>query len=94
MRFEWDPEKARTNLVKHGISFEIATLVWADEGVELLPDNVYDGEERWLAIGRVDMFTGLVVVHVQPDEETIRIISARRATPRERREHDEPIFQP
>jgi uncharacterized protein (DUF4415 family)/uncharacterized DUF497 family protein len=49
--FDWDPEKARRNRAKHGITFEVATRVWDDPLQVVLPDRSGSGEERWLAIG-------------------------------------------
>jgi hypothetical protein len=92
MMFEWDAEKARANLAKHGVSFELAARVWDDPLIDIRLESVVDGEERWLAIGVVRSATILAVVHVIPDaldEERIRIVSARRATPRERRRHEQ-----
>jgi uncharacterized protein len=90
MLFEWDAEKNRTNQTKHsGVDFETASRVFADPHLILRKDRVIDGEQRWHAIGGV-LRAVLLVVHVylieEPNgEETIRIISAREANPRERR---------
>jgi uncharacterized DUF497 family protein len=91
-RFEWDPEKARINLRKHRVSFELATRVFADPLRLTDLDQIVEGEIRWKAIGSVEHITVLVVVHTFPDpndEEAIRIISARRATRWERRRYEE-----
>ena len=90
MPFEWDAEKNRSNQEKHsGIDFEAASRVFADPSLVLRKDRVIDGEQRWHAIGAVRTAV-LLVVHAYIDEdpngeETIRIISAREADPRERR---------
>ena len=92
MRFEWDPTKARSNLAKHGVAFEDATLVWDDPLHTIHFDRIEDGEVRWWAIGEVRPATTLIVLHVQPDpadDQLVRIIGARRATPRERRRYEE-----
>jgi len=92
--FEWDPAKAIVNLAKHGVSFELACEVWEDPLYALVPDRIENGEQRWHAIGLVGAVTILVVVHVYPDpdsEERIRIISARKATTRERRRYEQEI---
>ena len=92
MRFEWDAAKARANLAKHRVSFELATRVWDDPLYEITFDGIVDGEERWIAIGVVRGTTILVVVHTNPDPEDdqrVRIVSARRATSRERRDHEQ-----
>lgn len=90
MRFEWDEHKDRLNRKKHGgIGFELAARVFADSYLMLRKDRVVEGEQRWHAIGAVQRAVLLVVhVYVQENhdgEETIRIISAREADPRERR---------
>lgn len=88
MRFTWDEEKNASNLAKHGVSFERATLVFDDpRAISLLDD--YDLEERWLTIGLVNGVVVVVVVHTvqephNENDEEIRIISARKATRRER----------
>ena len=90
-RFVWDPEKGRRNLAKHGVAFEDAVLVFADPLHIVLEDRVQDGEERWHAIGRARGVILLLVVHTYPDagrEEVIRIISARKATPNERKRYE------
>ena len=92
INFEWDPAKARANLAKHGVPFEIAQEVWADPLHIILPDRVEEGEQRWHAVGIVGPVAILVVVHtypVAPDETRIRIIGARKATRHERRRYEE-----
>ena len=87
MRIEWDPAKSEGNKAKHGIEFERAQLVFDDPLCVTFPGRVVDGEERWHAIGLIAKIVIVVVVHTyhtEGDEEVIRIISARRATRRER----------
>ncbi|MFI4973162.1 MAG: BrnT family toxin [Caulobacterales bacterium] len=67
MKFEWDREKARTNLAKHGVSFDLAREVWEDPLHVLVPDRIEGGEHRWHAIGPVGSVVILVVVHTYPD---------------------------
>jgi hypothetical protein len=91
MIFEWDDAKARTNLVKHGISFEAAKRVWDDPLFEIY-HHVENGEDRYLAIGMVLGATILAVAHVyrgDDEEQVVRIISARRATPHERKTYEQ-----
>ena len=92
LRFEWDPAKARTNLRKHGVSFETAALVFADPFAVFDQDRIEAGELRWVAIGSVEGFRVLAVAHVvrvQDGEEVIRIISARKADRKEKRRYEE-----
>ncbi len=84
-RFEWDFEKAKTNFAKHGVAFEDAALVWDDPLHLLRFDRVEGGEDRWHALGKAAGIVLLLVVHTYPgDDETVRIVSARRATKGER----------
>lgn len=88
MKFAWDTAKARENLAKHDISFEEARAVFRDPPSFTFEDMDHSvGEHRYLTVGRASDGTLLVVAHTD-DGETIRIISARRATPRERRRHE------
>ena len=92
MLFEWDEAKARTNLSKHGVSFDLAKRVWNDPLHVVVPDRFEDGQQRWHAIGVVGAVTVLVVVHVYlvgGGEEAIRIIGARKATRHERRRYEQ-----
>jgi uncharacterized protein len=90
MRFEWDEVKNRHNLKKHKVSFETARLVFDDPYARSLQDRIVGGEERWQTLG---MIRGLIVVvaHTYREEGAelvIRIISARKATPAERRSYE------
>ncbi len=85
IRFEWDSAKASANLKKHRVSFEEAQSVFYDEfAVQFFDDNHSSDEERFLLLG---MSTGarlLLVCHCEREAgDTIRIISARKATKRE-----------
>jgi hypothetical protein len=87
MVFAWDETKNRINRRKHGVSFETAVRIFEDPSVVSYRDRVVDEEERWHAIGCAGGFAILLVVHTseeQHGEEQIRIISARKASPRER----------
>ncbi len=91
MRFEWDSRKDARNRVKHGIRFETARLVFDDPFAVSVSDHVVEGEERWQTLGMVGGVV-LLVAHTSlatDGEEAIRIISARKATPRERRIYEE-----
>jgi uncharacterized DUF497 family protein len=90
--FEWDQNKTRLNKSKHGLSFELASRVWDDPWHVILPENTYGGEERWLAIGSIGGITVIVVVHtyrLKHRGEVVRIISARKATPNERKLYEQ-----
>ena len=94
MRVRWDDAKNEANRVKHGIEFETAQLVFDDPFCITFVERVTDGEQRWHAIGSVEKIIVLVVVHTHREEnseEVIRIISARRATRKERRLYDQTI---
>ncbi|MER8629199.1 BrnT family toxin [Mesorhizobium opportunistum] len=92
MQFEWDFEKARRNLAKHGIAFDLAQKVFDDPLHLIVPDRFEDGEQRWHAIGAIGAVVVMLVVHTYPDredEERIRIVGARKATPHERRRYEQ-----
>ena len=87
MVFAWDENKNRINQRKHGVSFETATLIFEDPNMVSYPDGVVDDEERWHTIGWAGGIALLLVVHTSEEEhgeEEIRIISARKASLRER----------
>jgi uncharacterized protein len=87
-RFVWDSEKASSNVVKHGVTFEVACQVFFDRFIRI-EDASVDEENRDAAIGMTDDWMLLLVVHIQSDGETIRIISARQATASERRSYED-----
>lgn len=92
MRFTWDKRKNRQNRSKHKISFELAQEVFLDPFCLTIVDRGIEDEQRFWAVGRVESLLILLVVHtVHADEgeEVIRILSARKATPRERRLYEE-----
>lgn len=91
MLFEWDEAKSRANLAKHGLDFRAAMLVFDDPAALTMPNDVVDGEQRWLTMGLVRGVQIVVVVHTdrtRGSDVVTRIISARRATPGERRAYD------
>ena len=89
--FSWDDGKERENLRKHGISFEEATTVFADESARLKHDPDHSQQEdRFLLLGFSAKLRILVVVHAYRQDETeIRMISARKATRNERKQYGE-----
>jgi len=88
MRFEWDANKAASNLTKHRVSFDEAVTVFYDPLAATFadPDHSQD-ESRFVTVGRSAQGRLLVVCHVERGA-AIRLITARRATPRERKRHE------
>lgn len=92
MKFEWDEDKATSNFKKHSIRFEEAQTVFLDShAIEVLDDESDDNEDRFIRIGLSRKANVLLVVFCQRDDEIIRIISARKATPAERKAYEEGI---
>ncbi len=91
MRFEWDKNKNQSNKKKHGLRFEIASLIFQDPFILSVPDNRYSYlEERWQSLGLIQEILIYVAHTVEEDddgEEIIRIISTRAATPSEARRY-------
>lgn len=91
MRFEWDDNKAESNFLKHGITFEKAVTVFADPYLLFTEDFGHSKqEEREWAIGEAENGSIIVVIFTMRDE-LIRIISARKATKRECKKYEEGI---
>lgn len=92
MNWTWDPAKAKRNFEKHKVSFELAERALGDPFAITVPDPCPD-EERWRTLGSpsADGVVILYVVHTWPsgEEEIGRIISARRATARERLDYEQ-----
>ncbi|MCK4870129.1 MAG: BrnT family toxin [Gammaproteobacteria bacterium] len=89
MNYIWDKSKASANLYKHHVSFDMAKQVFTDPHSLSWHDSRFAYfEQRWITFGAVDNMTIIVVAHryeeEENDEETIRIISARRANKKER----------
>ena len=92
MEFEWDGAKARSNRSKHGIDFNTASLVFDDPFHVTDEPKFVRGEERWLTVGWVENIIMIAVVHTYrgtPPGEVIRIISARQASRRERKQYEQ-----
>lgn len=88
LSFEWDPAKARENVRKHGVSFDEARTVFSDDQAILLhdPDHSAD-EDRFVLLGLSAQLRVLVVVHAYRQDDVVRLISARKATPTERAQY-------
>lgn len=88
LRFEWDEGKANRNIEKHGVSFEEAATVFGDPISLTIEDPAHSqDEQRFITMGDSINHRLLVVVHTDR-ENVIRIISAREATRRERRDYE------
>lgn len=88
MEYTWDPNKAATNLKKHGVSFEEAVTVFDDMNLHVEVDTAR-GERRLNAIGWSSRGRMLFVVSYEIQDDEMRIISARKATRAEARKYDE-----
>lgn len=89
MRFEWDGGKAKQNLKKHGVFFEEAATVFYDSMSATFDDLAHSiGEYRYITVGLSSRNRLIVVSHTDRDNN-IRIISARLATTKERKKHEE-----
>jgi uncharacterized DUF497 family protein len=92
--FDWDPHKARKNLKKHGVSFGRAAEIFLDpSAISILDKEHSDQEERWVTLGKDSNGIALVIVHtfreISVNQWNIRIISARKATRKERKQYEE-----
>ena len=89
LRFEWDPRKAARNLAKHGVPFEEAATAFGDPLGRITSDPRHSvDEERFVLLG-LSRQQRLLAVMFAERGEAIRIISARRAIPRERRDYEQ-----
>ena len=94
MLFSWDSNKAEANFQKHGVSFEMAQSVFDDPFHLSILDTKSRSEERWITMGIAADTQTLVVVHTYLDtknSEIIRLISARKATRKEKKQYEEGI---
>jgi uncharacterized DUF497 family protein len=87
MEYEWDPDKAATNLQKHGVSFADAVAVFSDVFALTVADDFAD-EERFVTLGTDAFGRILVISYTWRGEHTIRMISARKATRPERTQYE------
>lgn len=88
MQFEWDDEKEKINITKHGIDFTTAALVFKDDNrLEVYDVEHSEYEDRYITIGVIDGVAYLVMVVYTERGEAIRLISARKATNAERRRY-------
>jgi uncharacterized DUF497 family protein len=96
IRFEWDEAKNLSNQRKHGVSFEEASQAFLDPLYVSVKDRIEDGEQRWRTFGEVEGYLLMMVAHTVKEEdavggptESIRIITARHATRKERQRYEE-----
>jgi uncharacterized DUF497 family protein len=91
MRFEWDARKGRSNVAKHGVSFELAITAFDDPFALVAWDDRHStpAEQREWIIGESDHGVLVVVFTKRERGETCRLISARRANRRERRRYED-----
>lgn len=93
MIYEWDPKKAKANVLKHRVSFEEAASVFLDPFAVTYPDPDHSGGEvREITVGHSARQRVIFISHTQRNNR-IRIIGARKATPRERIQYEEGIDQ-
>ena len=89
LQFEWDDRKARTNLAKHAVSFGEAATVFADARSLTIPDPAHSKvEDRFIILGQSHQRRLLVVVYAGRGDK-VRLISVRRASRNERKQHEE-----
>jgi uncharacterized DUF497 family protein len=88
MNIVWDAKKAAANLRNHGIEFSHAATV-LDDPMAMTIEDTRHGEQRFVTVGSDILGRVLVVVYTYSGEEEIRLISARKATPQERRVYEE-----
>jgi uncharacterized protein len=87
MKYIWDEPKNKVNIKEHGIDFADVSFMFQHPMVTFLDDRKEYGEDRWIGIGIMKTITA-VVVFTEPDDEIIRIISARKAL-----KHEEQIYR-
>ncbi len=88
MRLVWDEQKNQANLKKHQLNFADAHKVFEHPLLVNMDDRQEYGEDRWIGIGLLDMRV-VVLVFTEPDENTIRIISFRKAISDERKQYEQ-----
>jgi hypothetical protein len=86
VRYQWDRTKAASNLRKHGVYFADAISVFEDELAVTIEDD-YAEERRWITLGR-DFFGRILIVVYSWSDDEIRIISAKKANARERKQYE------
>lgn len=89
MRIEWDAYKAKANLQKHGVAFSEAASIFLDPLAATFPDPDHSmGEHRFITVGYSSLGRLIIVAHAD-SEFAVRIVSARTASARERKRHED-----
>jgi uncharacterized DUF497 family protein len=88
VRFEWDAEKAKENARKHGVGFEEAATCFEDSNGCYLRNESPSNEDRLILIALSSRSRILIVVHAEVGRDAIRIVSARKASPAQRKIYD------
>ena len=90
MKYTWEPKKAASNYKKHQVDFAAVSFVFEDERCLYFLDDSQDyGEDRYVTIGMDALLNVVVVVYTYRGEDEIRIISARKATKKERKQYEQ-----
>lgn len=89
MRFVWDPRKNQENIRNRNLDFAEARNIFQRPMLRMLDDRYDYGEDRWIAIGMLDSVRIVVVVFTERDENTIRIISMRKALSHEQKRYEQ-----
>ena len=85
MKFQWDENKERINITKHGLDFKTAARVFQDENrIEFYDEEYSWDEDRYITIGMVNQITVIIMLVYTEREDAVRIISARKATKQEK----------
>lgn len=92
MEFEWDEDKNRQNIHKHGVDFNLAKRIFEQPVLTVLDNRKDYGEEREISIGMIDGILLLTVVHTDRAHDVIRLISARKATKSERKRYEKRLY--
>ena len=89
IKFEWDDNKNKINILKHNVDFKEALTVFFDDNALLIEDDAHSSsEERFILLGLSSRTNVLIVCHCyRANEEVIRIISARKATKNETKQY-------
>lgn len=85
MKFQWDENKEKVNITKHGLDFKTAARVFQDENrIEFYDEEHSDEEDRYITIGMVNQIAVIIMLVYTEREDAVRIISARKATRQEK----------